>query len=138
MARKKENAKKPAAKALNDNHQGDENRQNTVRLLQECHNMCRRMFMEYAPKESGRNLPYLHLKRLQACIEICGSTASYLLKDGVMAHRLCEITARICEQCADFCEKLEGEDFQHCAALCRETAEACIEENFRLKTTAAA
>jgi hypothetical protein len=107
--------------------------QDIITLLQGCHNECRRMFMECAPKESGHNLSFLHLKRLQACIEICGSTAEYLLKDGVMAYRLCEITARICEQCADSCDKMEDAYFQECAELCRETAEACLEEGLRLR-----
>jgi hypothetical protein len=115
----------------------NDNRQDVIQLLQECHDECRHMFMECAPKESGQNLSFLHLKRLQACIEICGATANYLLKDGIKTDRLCGIAATICEQCAASCEKLENEHFQHCAGLCREAAEACLEESQRLRKRAA-
>lgn len=110
-----------------------ESTQETISILQDCHDECRKMLMEHAPKENGHTLSFLHVKRLQACIEICGTTANYLLKDGILADRLCEIAARICEQCAYSCERTGDAHFEECAELCRETAEACLDESYHLK-----
>lgn len=110
----------------------------TMRLLKDCHDACRRLFMDHAPKESGRTPPALFLKRLLACIEITGTTASYLLKEGIAAGRLCEITAQVCQQCAESCDRLGAADAAACAQLCRDAAHACLEEGYRLRLAAAA
>lgn len=121
------------SKASNENQEVESGEQNVISLLQECHNACHMMFMEYAASESGQDLSFSHIKRLQACIDICDAAASYLLKDGIMAYRLCEIAARLCEECAEACEQVEDEEFQQCAQLCLNTAEACLEESHRLR-----
>lgn len=108
----------------------------TVRLLQDCHNLCQKAFTANTPKEAGMNLPYLQLKRLQACSEICESTARLLLKDGILVDELCEVTASICRQCADSCDKVGSGSMQRLAELCRETAHACLKESYRIKQAA--
>jgi hypothetical protein len=109
-----------------------------VRILKECHDTCRRLFMAYAPKESGRTLSAVFLKRLLACIEISGTTANYLLKEGVAADRLCDITAQVCTHCAESCETVKVADAQSCAQLCRDAARVCLEESHRFRMMAAA
>lgn len=115
-----------------------ENEDRTVSVLQECQNACMRAYIAFSAKESGKNLAYLHLKRLQACIEICGATATMLLMRGVGSERLCEICARICEQCAGSCEGVDDAQMAHCVQLCRQAARECLEESHRIKTAAAA
>lgn len=104
-----------------------------VKLLQDCHDACREVFTACAPKESGRTLSFLHMKRLLACIEISGATANYLMKDGIKAGRLCEITATICNQCAHSCEKIDDELCQYAAGICRKAAKACLDEAHYLR-----
>ncbi len=109
----------------------------TVRLLQECHAFCQKAFAVNAPKEAGMSLAYIHLKRMQACSEICESTARMLVKEGVGVERLCEICARICEQCARSCEQIDNAFLQRVAGICRQTARACLDESYRIKRQAA-
>lgn len=103
-----------------------------VDLLQECYAECQTALTMHAPREAGSNLSYLHLKRLQACSDICATTARLLLKDGIGVDRLCEIAARLCEQCAFACDAVGS--MRHCAEICRETASACLEASYGIKT----
>jgi hypothetical protein len=114
--------------ARNDNYM------RAVRMLQECYTVCQKALTANSPKEAGQSMAYLHLKRLRACSEICESTARLLLKDGIGAEDMCEITAHICEQCASSCEKEGSASMQRVADICRQTAEACLDESYRIKS----
>lgn len=108
-----------------------------VHALQECHVACQKILTANMPKEAGMNLPYQQLKQLQACSEICESTARLLLKDGIGAEHLCEIASRICEQCARSFEKREEPGMTRLRELCRQAAGACMDESYRIKKQAA-
>lgn len=97
-----------------------------ARQLQECAMACHQAFAFNAPKEAGMNLAYLHLKRLQACSEICETTARLLVREGVEMDQLCTITARICQQCADSCDQAKNTALEEVADICRQAAKACL------------
>jgi hypothetical protein len=70
-----------------------------------------------------------HLTLLKDCAEICKTSESFMLRGSLHAPCVAQECAKICEQCADSCEKVDPRDIQmmECVKMCRECAASCKE-----------
>jgi hypothetical protein len=59
------------------------------------------------------------------CAEICRLAANFMAKSELYAKDICELCARICEDCGNECAKHQNDHCQRCAKACKACAEAC-------------
>lgn len=64
-----------------------------------------------------------HTRLLLDCAESCHISANFLLRESPTAGDFCTVAARLCERCADECERVIG--LEECAEVCRNCAELC-------------
>jgi ferredoxin len=113
-------------------------RNETITLLHSCHDFSAVIFLVYNAKESKKRLAYLDVKRIQACMQLCQSTADFLLQRLPLADKMCEICAAICEQCAVSFASSDDEQLRQFAGICKNTVGACMSESYGLKSHAPA
>ncbi|MGZ5279384.1 MAG: four-helix bundle copper-binding protein [Pseudobdellovibrionaceae bacterium] len=73
----------------------------------------------------GKHVEVEHMKSLQACAEICETSAKFMMLESPFHNQTCGVCAEVCKSCADSCEKLGGTEMQECADMCRQCAESC-------------
>ncbi len=59
-------------------------------------------------------------KLVDECAYICMGTFHALKTSSSNIARFALLCIGICEECAEVCEKLEKEEFKHCAKVCRD------------------
>lgn len=62
-------------------------------------------------------------KVVDECALICMGTFHALKSHSKNASRFAILCIGICEECAEICEDLNGENFKQCARVCRECSE---------------
>jgi hypothetical protein len=77
----------------------------------------------------GKHADAGHLRLLLDCVNICATSADFMLRASPLHVRTCELCAEICKKCADSCERLAKEDqaMRHCADVCRRCTQSCEE-----------
>jgi hypothetical protein len=83
--------------------------------------------MSHCLAMGGKHAEARHISVLVQCVEICRTSAGFMLLGSDAHPRVCGVCAEICRACADSCEKLAGEDnlMRQCAEMCRRCAESC-------------
>jgi hypothetical protein len=69
-------------------------------------------------------------KVIDECAMICMGTFHALKSKSTNANRLAILCVGICEECADLCENLKGENFRQCARICRQCSETMTQLAF--------
>jgi hypothetical protein len=62
-------------------------------------------------------------KVVDECALICMSTFHALKTSSSNTQKFALLCMGICEECAEICDELNGEQFQKCAKVCRECSE---------------
>jgi hypothetical protein len=62
-------------------------------------------------------------KTIDECALICMSTFHALKSQSVNTKKYALLCVGICEECAEFCDKLDEEHFKQCAKVCRQCSE---------------
>jgi hypothetical protein len=75
-------------------------RTTAITACQECHLICQEALAYHGDEKGGKQLSSQHIKRLMAAIELCQVTADMLAIRAPLIDQLCELTARVLEQCA--------------------------------------
>jgi hypothetical protein len=75
----------------------------------------------------GKHADASHIKLLADCVQICQTSADFMIRASDYHPQVCGVCADICDACADHCESMaDGSDFmQRCADICRRCAESC-------------
>lgn len=100
--------------------------QECIDVCTQCHAICIET-ASHALRKGGKHALAEHVDLLQACADICATSADTMLR-GVDVHRhTCAACAEICRRCADACEQMAAGDEQmrRCAEICRQCAESC-------------
>lgn len=102
--------------------------QDMKQCIQECLG-CHRICLEtltYCLQKGGKHAEAKHVRLLMDCVEICQTSADFMLRGSDLHTRTCFACAEVCTACAESCEKM-GEDVQMkaCAEACRRCAESC-------------
>lgn len=64
------------------------------------------------------------------CAFICLGTFNALKSGSAEVRKLSFLCVGICEECAEMCETLNGEQFSKCAMICRECADRLSKFNY--------
>lgn len=88
-----------------------------------CYSTCLGMLMNHCLETGGKHLEPEHVRLMQACAEVCRTSAAFMAIGTEFHKRTCALCAEICEECARSCEQVG--DMQECVDACRRCAESC-------------
>jgi hypothetical protein len=98
-----------------------------IESCQECHEVCLRT-LSYCIEKGGRHAAAAHLRLMLDCVEICRTSADFMLRGSELHTATCRACAEVCERCADDCERMrDDETMRRCAETCRRCAQSCAE-----------
>jgi hypothetical protein len=71
-----------------------------------------------------------HISLLQSCAELCLLAANFMLRNAEFSRELRQLCIKICQKCADQCERLAGDDYvmKQCAEMCHTCVTTCRSE----------
>jgi hypothetical protein len=75
----------------------------------------------------GQHAELEHLNLLIDCARICNTNADFMLRNSTYYPQTCGLTADICDECADTCDRFDEDFMKECASVCRRCAESCRE-----------
>ena len=88
-----------------------------------CHQICLQTAMNHCLESGGKHVEPEHFRLMINCAEICQTSLNFMLSGSRLSNHVCGVCARICDACAESCEKLDG--MEECARACRKCAESC-------------
>jgi hypothetical protein len=68
-----------------------------------------------------------HINLLIDCARMCNTNADFILRNSTYYPQTCGLTADICDECADTCDRFEDDFMKECASVCRRCSESCRE-----------
>lgn len=99
-----------------------------AQCVQNCIN-CWRTCLETIPyclSHGGKHAEAEHIQLMMNCVDICQTSASFMLTNSSHHNRTCSVCAEVCEDCANSCESFGDDDaMKECAVECRICAESC-------------
>ena len=102
-----------------------EEMQRCIDECESCRDVCL-LAVTYCLAQGGRHASASHIVTLLDCVDMCGTSANFMLRDSTMSRRTCETCAETCDACAKSCEGFPDDDtMRRCAEECRRCAESC-------------
>jgi hypothetical protein len=92
----------------------------------DCYQSCTQM-ISHCLSMGGEHAKPEHINLLQACANICQTSAKFMLLESDFHPDVCRVCADVCESCAEDCRRLAGENetMSACADICERTSESC-------------
>jgi hypothetical protein len=75
----------------------------------------------------GKHAEPEHINLLMDCARICNTNADFMQRNSTYYPQTCGITADICDECGDNCDRFDEDFMKECASVCRRCAESCRE-----------
>ncbi len=88
-----------------------------------CRDVCLNMAATHCLEKGGEHVAPDHFRLMMDCVDICGVSAAFMLRNSAHHALTCGACAEICQLCADDCERVGEMD--ECVEACRSCAEAC-------------
>jgi hypothetical protein len=106
-------------------HQMSGDMQQCIQQCSDCHRVCLET-LAYCTQQGGRHVEAKHLGLLLDCVQMCHTSADFMIRGSALHTRVCAVCAEVCEQCAQSCDQF-GDDAQMktCADTCRRCAQSC-------------
>ncbi len=106
-------------------HDRSQEMQQCIDNCQNCHTVCLET-IAHCLEVGGEHASTDHIKLLQDCVQICQTSADFMVRMSKHHPQICGVCADICEACAKECESMaDGAEFmQRCADACRKCAES--------------
>ena len=97
-----------------------------IDACQSCHEVCIET-IQHCLKMGGKHAAPEHIRTLMDCVQICETSADFMLRGSAHHAHTCAACAAVCEACAVSCEQLGGAEMKRCADECRRCAQECRE-----------
>lgn len=99
------------------------------RCIDECQS-CREICLEtvtHCLAIGGKHAEDKHIRTLLDCVDICTSSADFMLRTSDQHPRLCGVCAEVCARSAETCDRVGPDDdlMRRCAEECRRCADVC-------------
>jgi hypothetical protein len=92
-----------------------------------CHQVCLTT-ISHCLQMGGAHAEPAHIRLLQDCVQICQTSADFMLRMSDLHGLTCGVCAEVCERCAQDCERFTDDAaMQACAETCRACAASCRE-----------
>lgn len=96
-----------------------------IQECQSCHAVCIET-VTHCLQKGGQHAEAEHIRLLLDCVEICQTSANFMLRGSDLHVHTCAACAEVCERCAEDCERMADDDMmRRCAEACRRCAESC-------------
>ena len=96
-----------------------------IEECQSCHRVCLET-VTHCLQKGGRHAESAHIRLLLDCVDICQTSASFMLRGSDLHPLTCSVCAEVCERCAQDCERLADDDMmKRCAEACHRCAQSC-------------
>ncbi|MBN1207987.1 MAG: four-helix bundle copper-binding protein [Myxococcaceae bacterium] len=80
----------------------------------------------YCLQKGGKHAALDHIRLLEDCVQICKTSADFMLRGSPLHVRTCAICAEVCDKCAVSCESMADDAvMKACAEACRRCEESC-------------
>jgi hypothetical protein len=89
----------------------------------DCFEVCSKAAVYYLSMDSRPKA--LHVQLMQACAEICKTSASFMILHSPFHQKTCAVCAEVCQACAEDCDHFDDAFMRDCAKICRECAASC-------------
>lgn len=99
--------------------------QECIETCWECRNECQKMLYNHCVEEGGEHVEPSHVRLMADCIEICQTSADFMVRNSDLHSAVCGACAEVCEACAESCEAIGDDAMNACAEVCRRCAESC-------------
>jgi hypothetical protein len=91
----------------------------------ECHRVCEQI-IPYCLEKGGVHSERAHIQLLSNCVDICRTSAHFMMWGSELHTKTCELCAEVCMMCAEDCERMDDDELMMmCAEACRQCAESC-------------
>src|SRR5262245_17494692 len=91
----------------------------------ECAQVCLET-VRYCLESGGHHAQAPHVLLLLDCIEICQTSADFMMRGSNLHGFTCNTCAEVCRRCAKDCERFsDDKQMMACAEVCRRCAESC-------------
>lgn len=98
-----------------------------IQACRDCNETCLKT-MTYCLDRGGRHAEADHMILLRDCEEICNSSVQHMLRGSRFSSDLCNLCARICDECANDCAQFRDDSrMLACAESCRSCSDVCVE-----------
>lgn len=96
-----------------------------IRQCMECHRVCLET-MQYCLTQGGHHAEHSHIRLMSDCVEICQTSANFMIRGSDLHGHTCRACAEVCDACAKDCASM-GDDprMKSCADTCHRCAEEC-------------
>lgn len=94
-----------------------------IEACQKCHATCLSHLMHHCLPTGGAHLEPAHVAIMMDCIQICSTSADFMIRMSKHHPHICRECSEICTQCADSCAQLDG--MEACVEACRDCAAKC-------------
>ena len=91
-----------------------------------CHTICLEA-VTHCLEMGGKHAEASHIRLLMDCVDICATSAGFMLRGSNLHSGTCGVCADACERCAESCERIaDGDELMlRCAEICRRCAQSC-------------
>ena len=91
-----------------------------------CHDVCLET-ISHCLHMGGKHADPHHIRVMMDCVQICHTSADFMLRGSDLHAHICRACAAVCQRCAEDCERVDGQDEQMraCIDACRRCAESC-------------
>lgn len=111
-------------------------REDAIAACHECHIACQEALAYHGDEKGGTQLSHQHIKRLMAAIALTQTTADMLVIRAPLIDQLCELTARVLEQCATSCDAIHIDAMRRATSACQRCIHALYEASNHIKQAA--
>jgi hypothetical protein len=96
-----------------------------IQECEKCHDVCLQA-ISHGLRKAGRYADPSHVTTLLDCVDMCATSANFMLRDSARHRRTCELCAEVCDACAKSCATFpDDEEMRRCEAECHRCAESC-------------
>lgn len=101
--------------------------QECIKNCLDCYSICVET-LQHCLEKGGDHANPIHIRLLQDCVDICQTSAGFMLRGSERHVLTCGVCAEICERCARDCESMADDaQMKKCAEMCRKCAASCRE-----------
>ncbi len=104
----------------------NQNMQQCIDECSTCHQICLKT-IQHCLGMGGKHAEQAHIRLMEDCVQICATSADFMLRGSPLHVHTCRACAEVCQRCAEDCERIGGGDemMKRCADACRRCAESC-------------
>ncbi len=97
-----------------------------IKVMTDCYLSCTKT-IKHCLEMGGEHASPEQINLLMDCAKICNLASDFACRGSANHKGLCSLCADICNQCAEQCDSMAGddEDMKKCAEVCRQCAEVC-------------